>query len=238
MKFILLVVAIIVLIFGGYLLIPHYKEHIVPETFPKPDPEPFPTLSSTDTKPAVSTADGPQLATFGSGCFWCTEAFFLQMKGVQKVVSGYCGGTVANPTYQQVGTGLTGHAEVIQVTYDPKVVSYADLLELFWRSHDPTTKDQQGFDVGTQYRSVVFYHNDQQRELAERYKRKIDEAKVYSDPIVTEIVPSATFYPAEGNHQNFYATNPQQPYCHNVIGPKLEKLKKVFADKFVPKPGK
>ena len=240
MKSILLAGAMFAVVFGCYFLFLRTKEHVVPENFPiltpaesKSDkPELFPILPAANSMNDATMASGSQLATFGSGCFWCTEAYFLQMKGVQKVVSGYCGGTVANPTYEQICTGNTGHAEVIQVTYDPNVVTYGDLLELFWRSHDPTTKNRQGADEGTQYRSVVFYHTDEQRQLAERYKIKIDEAKVYPAPLVTEIAPLATFYPAEGYHQNYYALNPKQGYCRSVIGPKLEKLKKVFADKF------
>ena len=160
-----------------------------------------------------------------------TEAVFQQMKGVEKVVSGYTGGAVKNPTYRQVCDGTTGHAEVIQITFDPKVVSYAALLEVFWRTHDPTTRNRQGNDVGTQYRSAIFTHNERQRELAEAYKAKIDAAGVFSKPVVTEIVPAVEFYPAEDYHQNYFAENGRQPYCRAVIVPKIDKLKKVFADK-------
>jgi peptide-methionine (S)-S-oxide reductase len=197
-----------------------------PEPFPVPDPD----------QGADAAAGGTELATFGSGCFWCTEAVFQQMRGVQKVVSGYSGGDVANPTYKQVCTGTTGHAEVVQVTFDPGVVSYPELLEVFWRSHDPTTRDRQGADVGPQYRSVIFTHTDRQRRLAERYKQKIDAAGVFPKPLVTEIVPFAAFYPAEDDHQNYYASNPRQPYCRAVIGPKLDKLRKVFQDRLKPGP--
>lgn len=193
-------------------------------------PENFPVLAPDelgDTKPA----GGTEVATFGSGCFWCTEAVFQQLKGVKKVVSGYSGGTVKNPTYQQVCGGRTGHAEVIQVTFDPAVVSFAELLEVFWRSHDPTTRNRQGDDVGTQYRSAVFYHSERQRELAERYKQKIDDARVFSSPVVTEITPFTEFFAAEDYHQNYYANNPGEGYCSVIIGPKLEKLKKVFQDR-------
>jgi peptide-methionine (S)-S-oxide reductase len=193
-------------------------------------PENFPVLAPDelgDTKPATDT----ELATFGSGCFWCTEAVFQQLKGVKKVVSGYSGGTVKNPTYEQVSGGRTGHAEVIQVTFDPAVVSYAELLEVFWRSHDPTTRNRQGNDSGPQYRSAIFYHSERQRELAERYKQKIDDAKVFSAPVVTEIAPFTEFFPAEGYHQNYYASNSRDGYCRVVIGPKLEKLKKVFGER-------
>ena len=190
--------------------------------------ENFPALGIDE---AADAAGGPQLATFGNGCFWCTEAVFQQMKGVEKVVSGYTGGAVKNPTYRQVCDGTTGHAEVIQITFDPKVVSYAALLEVFWRTHDPTTRNRQGNDVGTQYRSAIFTHNERQRELAEAYKAKIDAAGVFSKPVVTEIVPAVEFYPAEDYHQNYFAENGRQPYCRAVIVPKIDKLKKVFADK-------
>ncbi len=168
-------------------------------------PESFPVLEPADTPVAPPTADGTEVATFGSGCFWCTEALFQRVKGVKSAVSGYSGGTTVNPTYEQVCTGDTGHAEVVQVTFDPKAVSYAELLEVFWRSHDPTTRNRQGNDVGSQYRSVVFYHSDRQRELAERYRQKIDEAGVFPRPVVTEIERFAAFYPAEADHQDFYS---------------------------------
>ena len=198
-----------------------------------PVPENFPVLAPDEAGDAAPPG-GPELATFGSGCFWCTEAVFQQMRGVKTVVSGYSGGKVENPTYEQVCGGGTGHAEVVQVTYDPAAISFPELLEVFWRSHDPTTRNRQGNDVGTQYRSAVFYHTDRQRDLAERYKKKIDEAGVFGKPIVTEIVPYTAFFAAEADHQNFYATNPRQPYCRAVIGPKVEKLKKVFAEKLKP----
>ena len=196
-------------------------------TFPAPDPE----VVRAD---APSPGQRTELATFGSGCFWCTEAVFQQLKGVEKVVSGYSGGSVSNPTYQQVCSGRTGHAEVIQVAFDPSVVSYPELLEVFWRSHDPTTLDRQGNDVGPQYRSVIFTHSDRQRESAERYRQKLDDAHVFSKPIVTEIVPFSTFYPAEKYHQNYYAEHARQGYCQTVIGPKLDKLRAVFQDKLKP----
>lgn len=180
---------------------------------------------------------GTETATFGGGCFWCTEAVFLQLKGVKKVVSGYSGGKTKNPTYEEICTGTTGHAEVIQVTYDKSVVSYATLLQVFWQTHDPTTLNRQGNDKGTQYRSVIFYHNDEQKALAETYKKKINEAKVFADPVVTEISPYATFYKAEDYHQNFFAKNPDNRYCQVFIPEKLEKLKKIFGEK-VKTPGK
>jgi peptide-methionine (S)-S-oxide reductase len=170
-------------------------------------------------------------ATFGAGCFWCTEAVFSQLKGVHSAVPGYCGGTVKNPSYQQVCTGSTGHAEAVQVTYDPKLISYPELLEVFWRTHDPTTTNRQGNDVGTQYRSVIFYHSDEQKRLAAEYKKKLDAAGAFNGPIVTEIIPFKDFYRAEDYHQNYFAQNSEQPYCQLVIVPKLEKFKKVFHDK-------
>jgi peptide-methionine (S)-S-oxide reductase len=171
------------------------------------------------------------LATFGSGCFWCTEAVFLNVDGVVKVASGYSGGKVKNPSYKEICSGLTGHAEVIQLTYDPAKVSYDALLEIFWGTHDPTTLNKQGADEGTQYRSVVFYHNEEQKLLAEEYKKKLDESGAFNDPIVTEISPITTFYVAEDYHQNYYNLNGTAPYCKFVIQPKLEKFKKVFKDK-------
>lgn len=171
------------------------------------------------------------VATFGSGCFWCTEAVFELVKGVVKVESGYSGGTVPNPTYEAVCTGLTGHAEVVQIYYDPTIISYTQLLEIFWKTHDPTTLNRQGADVGTQYRSVIFYHDEEQKKLAEEYKKKLDEAKIWNDPIVTEISPFKKFYRAEDYHQNYYVNNPYQGYCSFVITPKIEKFKKVFKDK-------
>ena len=191
----------------------------------------FPVLDTTESQPdpAATTSDGIEQAMFGMGCFWCSEAVFTQLKGVKSVVSGYSGGSVENPTYEQVCTGQTGHAEVIHLTYDPHVISYATLLEAFWRSHDPTTLNQQGFDHGPQYRSVIFYYSPRQQELAEMYKQKIDAAAVFPAPLVTEIVAASTFYPADGSHQDYYSRNSRKPYCRVVIRPKLEKLKSVFA---------
>jgi peptide-methionine (S)-S-oxide reductase len=174
---------------------------------------------------------GMETATFGSGCFWCTEAIFLNVDGVVRVESGYTGGTVKNPTYREVCSGLTGHAEVIQLTYDPKVVTFDELLEIFWQTHDPTTLNKQGADEGTQYRSVVFYHNEDQKKLAEGYKKKLTDVKAFDAPIVTEISPATTFYKAEDYHQNYYNLNGSAPYCSFVIKPKLEKFKKVFKEK-------
>ena len=169
-----------------------------------------------------------ETATFGGGCFWCTEAVFQEVKGVQSVVSGYSGGSVANPSYREVTSGSTGHAEVIQVKYDPEVVSYLQLLEIFFKTHDPTTLNRQGADVGTQYRSVIFYHNPRQKEMAERVKETLDSEKIWKDPIVTEITEFNEFYKAEDYHQNYFENNPNQAYCQFVIVPKLEKLEKLF----------
>jgi peptide-methionine (S)-S-oxide reductase len=179
----------------------------------------------------TTTSSGPQKATFGGGCFWCTEAVFLDLKGVSKVQSGYSGGKVKNPTYRDVCTGTTGHAEVIQITYDPSKVSYEDLLEVFWNTHDPTTLNRQGADEGTQYRSVVFYHNEEQKRIAEQYKKQLEAAHIYKDPIVTEISPLTNFYVAEDYHQNYFALNQNAGYCQYVIRPKVEKFKKQFAAK-------
>ena len=172
-----------------------------------------------------------QTATFGSGCFWCTEAIFQNLKGVSSAVSGYSGGEIENPTYKAICTGETGHAEVIQVTFDPNIISFTELLEVFWKTHDPTTLNRQGADVGTQYRSVVFYHDTKQKELAEEYKQKLENENVFSNPIVTEISAFTNFYKAENYHQDYYDQNKRDPYCSFVITPKVEKFKKVFKDK-------
>jgi len=171
-------------------------------------------------------------ATFGSGCFWCTEAIFQQLKGVLKVESGYSGGARPNPTYEQVSSGATGHAEVTQITFDPSVISFDELLEVFWKTHDPTTLNRQGADVGTQYRSVIFYHNENQKQIAESYKIKLDASGSWDKPIVTEISAYSAFYKAEDYHQNYYNNNKRAPYCTFVIGPKLEKFEKVFGKRF------
>ena len=169
-------------------------------------------------------APGTEIATFGAGCYWCVEAVLEQIDGVLDVRSGFMGGKVANPTYEQVCTGRTGHAEVVQVTYDPKRISYAKLLGWFWKLHDPTTPDRQGDDAGTQYRSAIFYHSEDQKKAAEASRDAIGKAGVFSDPIVTEIVPAGPFYSAEGYHQDYYRGNKGKPYCRLVISPKLEKL--------------
>jgi len=168
--------------------------------------------------------------TVGGGCFWCTEAVFDEIKGLEKVVSGYSGGKVPGiPTYREVCSGLTGHAEVVQITFDPSVVSYEDLLIVFMTTHDPTTLNRQGGDRGTQYRSVIFYHNDQQKLIAEKVLEKM--SSYYSNPIVTELSPSEKFHPAEQEHQNYYANNPSKAYCAAVISPKIAKLRKLHSDK-------
>ncbi len=181
----------------------------------------------------ASKTEAPQLAvaTFGGGCFWCVEAVFENMKGVREVVSGYAGGRNANPTYEQVCTGRTGHAEVCQIHYDPKLVTYDELLEVFWKTHDPTTLNRQGPDTGTQYRSVIFFENAEQQALAKKYKKKLDDLGAFPSKIVTEISKLTTFYPAEGYHQDYYAKNPNQGYCAAFVRPKVEKFKQAFADK-------
>jgi peptide-methionine (S)-S-oxide reductase len=179
----------------------------------------------------ISRREHLQKATFGGGCFWCTEAVYQQLKGVEAVISGYSGGHVKDPTYEEVCSKTSGHAEVVQIYYDPGVVSYEELLEVFWKTHDPTTPNQQGADKGPQYRSVVFYHNEEQKRLAEYYKKKLDESGVFTSKIVTEISPFTEFYPAEKYHQNYYESNPQAGYCAFVIRPKLDKFRKVFQDK-------
>ncbi|WP_345952387.1 peptide-methionine (S)-S-oxide reductase MsrA [Mucilaginibacter sp. PAMB04168] len=170
-------------------------------------------------------------ATFGMGCFWCSEAIFQRLKGVTKVESGYSGGTVKNPTYEDVCTGTTGHAEVVQVTFKPEIISYKDLLEIFWKMHDPTTLNRQGADEGTQYRSAIFYHNAAQKQLAETYKAELNKQKVYPHPIVTEITRFSNFFVAENYHQNYFNLNGSKPYCRMVIQPKVDKLEKVFQQK-------
>lgn len=171
------------------------------------------------------------IATFASGCFWCTEAQFQKLKGVEKVVSGYIGGHVKNPTYREVCSGTTGHAEACNVYYDPQQITFDELLATFWVAHDPTTLNRQGNDVGTQYRSAIFYHNEEQKQKAEGYKQKLNDEKAFSNPVVTEISPYTDFYEAEAEHQDYYINNSTQPYCMFVIQPKLEKIKQLFANK-------
>jgi len=169
-------------------------------------------------------------ATFAGGCFWCTEAVYAQIKGVHAVTSGYTDGKVPDPTYKDVCTGRTGHAEAIEIEYDPAVVSFEQLLEVFFATHDPTTLNRQGADVGTQYRSGIYFHDDTQRETARKVIEKLDAARVFPRPIVTEVKPATTFYPAEAYHQDYFANNPLQPYCQAVAAPKVEKVRKVFKD--------
>ena len=171
-----------------------------------------------------------EVATFGSGCFWCTEAIFEMVDGVEKVVSGYSGGSVKNPTYQEVCTGRTGHAEVCQIRFDPSVVSYEELLEVFWHSHDPTTLNRQGNDIGPQYRSVIFYHSREQLDAALRSRREMDASGTFRNPIVTEITPFEEFYEAEKYHQDYFASNPNQPYCTVIVKPKVEKFRAIYKD--------
>ena len=172
-----------------------------------------------------------QKATFGMGCFWCTEAIFQRLKGVVEVKSGYEGGNVPNPTYEEVCTGTTNHAEVSEIAFDPTKISFEELLEVFWKNHDPTTLNRQGADAGTQYRSVVFYHNSEQKAIAEKYKAELNKAKAFAKPIVTTVVKAETFYVAENYHQDYFIKNGEQPYCRFVILPKMEKLEKLFKSK-------
>ncbi len=189
-------------------------------------------LSDNSTKEKGKTMERhSEVATLGAGCFWCVEAIYQRLEGVEKVESGYSGGTVKNPTYEQVCTGNTGHAEVIQVTFDPSTLSYKELLEVFFRTHDPTTLNKQGGDVGTQYRSVIFYHSPDQKKTAEMVLKETNAAKIWDDPIVTEIAQFDVFYKAEAYHQNYYNQNSFQPYCMMVINPKLIKFKKEFKNK-------
>ena len=172
-----------------------------------------------------------ELATFGGGCFWCVEAIFERVNGVHSAESGYAGGHVKNPDYKQVTSGTTGHAEVVQITFDPSVISYKELLEIFFKTHDPTTLNRQGADVGTQYRSIVLYHSEGQRELAAKVIKKLEEERIWNDPIVTTVEPFEAIYSAERYHQEYYENNPNQGYCRMVINPKVEKFEKIFKEK-------
>jgi len=180
-----------------------------------------------DPKPAPKV----ETITLGAGCFWCVEAVYQELKGVISVESGYSGGAVENPTYKQVCSGATGHAEVCQIKFDPSVLSFKDVLEVFWKTHDPTTLNRQGNDKGTQYRSVIFYNSPEQKALAEKLKKELDESKAWDKPIVTEISEAKKFWKAEDYHQNYFKNNPEQGYCAYVIAPKMEKFRKVFGDK-------
>lgn len=192
-------------------------------SIPKPTSK---TTPESETSKPMTT----EIATFGGGCFWCTEAVFQQIKGVEKVVSGYCNGQVPNPTYEQVCTGQTGHAEVIQITFDPAQVPFARLLEVHFKTHDPTTLNQQGADRGTQYRSGIYCHSDEQKTAAEAIVKTLDESGVYNNPIVTEVVAIDEFYPAEDYHQNYFKQNGDAGYCQAVIVPKVEKFRKIFSE--------
>lgn len=178
-----------------------------------------------------SSAAQTETATLGGGCFWCTEAIFKSLKGVETVESGYSGGHTKNPTYQEVCTGETGHAEVIQITFDPQVTSFGEILEVFFQTHDPTTLNRQGADVGTQYRSAIFYHSPRQMEMAENYIAQLNKENVFGKPVVTEVTAFDHFYKAEAYHQNYFANNRTQGYCQFVIVPKIEKFKKIFKNK-------
>ncbi len=181
--------------------------------------------------PRDTLPPGKEVITLGGGCFWCIEAIFDELKGVERVESGYSGGGVPNPTYRQVCTGATGHAEVVQITFDPKILSLKELLEIFFTVHDPTTPNRQGPDVGTQYRSVIFYRNEEQKAIAEQVMKEIDAAKIWDAPIVTELSPFKAFYKAEDYHQEYFKLNSEQPYCRFVIAPKVVKFREHYRDK-------
>ena len=189
-------------------------------------------MSIPSTPAADDTADDKPMAkaTFAGGCFWCTEAVYKEIKGVKEVTSGYIGGKNPNPTYKQVCTGLTGHAEAVEIEYDPDLVPYEKLLEVFFATHDPTTLNRQGADVGTQYRSGVFYHDDEQKQIAEKVIERLNVARVFPQRIVTEVTEASTFYPAEDYHQDYFENNPFQPYCQAAVSPKVAKVRKVFKD--------
>lgn len=191
-----------------------------------------PKNTKETSKPMTQTSTSNiDTATFGAGCFWCVEAVFQRLNGVLSLESGYSGGTIKNPAYREVCMGTTGHAEVCRITYDKTKVSFDELLEVFWKTHDPTTLNQQGNDIGTQYRSAIFYHNEEQKQLAEKYKEEINKSGAYPKPIVTEISPLINYYKAEDYHQNYYNQNGQEGYCRYVIQPKVEKFEKIFKNK-------
>ena len=179
-------------------------------------------------------SDNLEKATLGGGCFWCLEAVYQTVKGVHEVVSGYAGGTVDNPTYQAVCNGTTGHAEVVELSYDPSVISYREILHIFWRIHDPTTLNSQGNDSGTQYRSIILYHDATQKQSAEVSIQETESARLWSDPIVTELATAGSFYSAESYHQNYYRSNPSQPYCTMVIDPKVRKFRESYSELLNP----
>jgi len=186
------------------------------------------SLQHTQSRPTK------EIATLGGGCFWCLEAVYEQLDGVEKVESGYSGGTVTNPSYRQVCTGMTGHAEVVQITFDPQVVTFGEILQVFFEIHDPTTLNRQGADVGTQYRSAIFYHDEGQRQVAEKVTEELSAAGAWPDPIVTEVTPFETFYKAEDYHQEYYREHRNQPYCRAVIAPKMSKFRKLYGAKLKP----
>lgn len=185
---------------------------------------------SEEPNETIDSQEGLEVATLGGGCFWCTEAVFDDLKGVESVESGYSGGTTANPTYAQVCSGTTGHAEVIQITFDPRVVSFKQILEVFFTVHDPTTLNRQGADVGTQYRSVIFYHDEEQRRVAQEVIKELDAARVWNAPIVTELAPFEKFYLAEDYHQEYFRLNGAQPYCRMVVAPKVAKFREHYRE--------
>ncbi len=219
---------------GFMLLLPSCGYQPSADAAPNPaDPDTEVTGNAPMPDENLNSTGQPELAvaTFGAGCFWCVEAVFQRLDGVVSVESGYEGGLLEDPTYQQICSGTTGHAEVCRIKYDPARVSFAELLKVFFKTHDPTTLNRQGNDTGTQYRSVVFYHDDEQKRLAEKTKKELDAAGIWRDPIVTEISPTTKFYKAENYHQNYFNANGQQPYCRLIIQPKVAKFNKVFADK-------
>jgi methionine-S-sulfoxide reductase len=226
-------VALLAAVFAGRLLM----SKSTPNQSAASDAQSQPAIT-TNTSAANLDDTNLETVTFGSGCFWCTEAMFQNLRGVKSAVSGYSGGRVQNPTYEQVCGGNTGHAEVVQVTFAPAVISFSDLLRVFWRTHDPTTLNRQGHDSGTQYRSAIFYHNDEQHKVAEQYKAQLEKSNAFDAPIVTEITRFEKFYPAENYHQKYFDLNPGASYCNVVIRPKVEKFNKEFADLLETSPQK
>lgn len=207
------------------------KENLAQENKPEADNKKAKEVMNQEPVPLKDVPQGKEVATFAGGCFWCTEAIFRELKGVDKVVSGYSGGQVTNPSYEQVCTGTTGHAEAIQITFDPKVISYDDLLHIFLTTHDPTTLNQQGNDYGTQYRSAVFYHDDEQKRAAQEVIKEVEAAHIWNNAIVTEVTPYTNFYSAEAYHQEYFERNPEQGYCRVIIAPKVTKFRQKYRDK-------
>lgn len=212
-------VPLIVLLFIGYLS----NAQVVKNKVKK--------MNQENVKVENTSLPTNKVATLAAGCFWCVEAVFQKLKGVEKVESGYMGGTLKNPTYKDVCTGQTGHAEVCQITYNPNIISFEELLEVFWKTHDPTTLNRQGGDIGTQYRSAVFYHDSTQKQIAENIKNELSQSGAYDAPIVTTFEPASIFYKAENYHQDYFNLNGTNPYCQMVVKPKVEKFKKVFSDR-------